>query len=111
MCIPFVVCHMPHVEVLKLMIYSSSQSVLWDQRAIAYPLFHNPKTAVMYWSDPKSYNKLVSLSHSQDLGFRGLWTGYGNSLLTKQIAYNDPPALQPLLQCAGHDSCGVFWVL
>ena len=27
----------PHVETLKLIVYSSGQSVLWDQRAIAYP--------------------------------------------------------------------------
>ena len=43
MCGPFAVCHMPHVEALKLIIYSSGQSVPWDQRAIAYPLFLNQK--------------------------------------------------------------------
>ena len=32
--VPLVVCHVPHVEALKLIIYSRSQSVLWDQRAI-----------------------------------------------------------------------------
>ena len=44
-CVPFVVCYMPHVQVLiitcvplKLITYSSDQSVLWNQRAIAYPL-------------------------------------------------------------------------
>ena len=45
MHVPVVVYHVPHVEVLiitcvslKLIAYSSGQSVLWDQRAIAYPL-------------------------------------------------------------------------
>ena len=38
-----VVCHASHVKALKLIIYSSGQSVLWDQRAIAYPLFLIPK--------------------------------------------------------------------
>ena len=40
---PFVVCHIPHVEALKLIIYCSGQSVLLDQRAIAYPLFLSQK--------------------------------------------------------------------
>ena len=58
MHIPFVVCHLPHVEALKLIVYSSGQSVQWDQRAIAYPLLLNLIKAVMHWSDPKSHNKL-----------------------------------------------------
>ena len=45
MCVPFVVCHMPHVEALKLNVYSSGQSVLWDQRGIAYSLLHNPENS------------------------------------------------------------------
>ena len=51
---PFVVCCTPHIEALKLMIHSSGQSVLQDQMAIFYPLFLNPKIAVIHWSDSKS---------------------------------------------------------
>ena len=43
MHVPFVVCDVLHVEALKLIIYSSGQSMLWDQRAIAYLLLFNPK--------------------------------------------------------------------
>ena len=75
---PFVLCCMPHVEVLiitcvslKLIIYLSGQSVLWDQRAIACPLLLNQKIAVMYQSEPESHNKLFVLLHSQDFGIRG----------------------------------------
>ena len=78
MHVPFVVCHMPHVEVLiitcvslKLLIYSSGQSVLWDQRAIVYPLLLNQQLAVIHWSEPKSYNKQFVLLHSKDFGIRG----------------------------------------
>ena len=39
MHVPFEVCHVPHVQALKLIIYSSCQSPLWDQRAIAFSLF------------------------------------------------------------------------
>ena len=77
MHVPFVVCHMPHVEVLiimcvslKLIVYSSGPSVLWDQRAIAYPLLLNQKIAVLHQSEPKSYNKPFVLLHSWDFGFR-----------------------------------------
>ena len=65
MHVPFVECHMPHVEAMKLIIYSSGKSVLWDQRAITYSLLLNPKIAVMHWSDPKSYNEpfVLSLMH------------------------------------------------
>ena len=52
-----VVCPVPHVEALKLIIYSGSQSVLFDQRAIAYPLFLNSNIDVMHWSYAKSYNE------------------------------------------------------
>ena len=31
-------------------------------------------------------------------------------LLPKQVAYSDSTALQPPIQCAGHDYCKVFWV-
>ena len=48
-----------------------SQFVLWDQRAIACPLFLNQKIAVMHWSKPKSYNKPLVLLCSRDFGFRG----------------------------------------
>ena len=58
----------PCVKAWKLIIYSSGQLVLWDQRAIAYSLFLNPKIAVMHWSEPKSFNELVFLSYSLDLG-------------------------------------------
>ena len=58
---PFVVCFMPHLEALKLVIYSSGQCVMWDQSAIVYSLFLNPKIAVMHWSNPKSYNKIMCL--------------------------------------------------
>ena len=40
--VPFIVCHMLHVEVDCLF---SGQSVLWDQRVIACPLFLNQKLA------------------------------------------------------------------
>ena len=42
-CIPFVVCRVPHVEALKLIIYSSGQSILWNQRVNAYQFFLNTK--------------------------------------------------------------------
>ena len=71
MYVPFVVCHMSHAEALKLIIYSIGQSLLWDQRAVAHPLFLNPKMPVMHWSDPKSYDELVCLSCSLDFDFRG----------------------------------------
>ena len=70
MCVSSVVCHMLHVEALKLIIYSSSQSLLWAQRTVAYPLFLNSKIALMHWSDPKSYSELVCLPHSLEFGFR-----------------------------------------
>ena len=41
----FVVCCMPHDEALKLIVYCSGQSVLWNHRAIAYPLLLNPKNS------------------------------------------------------------------
>ena len=39
--VPFVIYHVPHVEALKLIVYFSGQSVLWDQRVITYPLCLN----------------------------------------------------------------------
>ena len=66
---PFVVCCMPHVEALKLIIFSSGQSVLWDQRAITYPVFLSKKIVVMHWSDPMSYNEPFMLLHSLDVWF------------------------------------------
>ena len=47
MHVPFVVYHVPHVEVMELINYSSGQSVLWDQRAITYTLLLNQTIAVM----------------------------------------------------------------
>ena len=67
---------MPYVEALiityvslKLIIHSSGQSELWDQRAISYPLLLNQKIAVMHQSEPQSYNKPFLLLCSQDFGF------------------------------------------
>ena len=77
MLVPFVVCHMPHVKALKLILYSTGQFVLWDQRAIAYSLFLNPKIAVRHWLDPKSYNELVCLLHSLDLALEANNLGIG----------------------------------
>ena len=75
MFVLFVVCYMPHVEMLtitcvslKLLAYPSGQSVQWDQRVIAYPLFLNPEIAAMHWSDLKSSNELVVLT-----AFPGFW--------------------------------------
>ena len=66
-------CSMLHAACLSFDIEHlfSGQSVLWDQEAIAYPLFLNQKIAVMHWSDPKSYNKPFVLLHSWDFGFKG----------------------------------------
>ena len=74
-----------HVEALKLIIYFSGQSVPWDPRAIAYPLFLSTKVAVMYWSDPRSYIELVCLSCSLDFGFRGKCSSYRNSLCQSRL--------------------------
>ena len=68
MHVPFVVCYVPHVGALKLVIYSSGQSVLWDQRAIAYSLFLYQKIAVMHLSELKSYNEQFVL-----ISFPGFW--------------------------------------
>ena len=90
MHVPFVVCHVLHVEALKLIIYSNGQSVLWDQRAIAHPLFLNPKIAVMHWSDPKPYSELFVLLCSLDFGFM-IWLK--ELILTKQVTYSNSLAL------------------
>ena len=74
-------CSMPHSTCwsFKLDHLFSGQSVLWDQRAIVYPLFLNPKIAVMHWSKPKSYNKLFVLLSLLYFGFRAHWSCYRNS--------------------------------
>ena len=56
---------------MKLIIYSNGQSVLLDQKAIAYPLFLNPELAVMHWSGPKSYNELYVLIVFPDFWIKG----------------------------------------
>ena len=88
MHVPFVVCHIPHVEVLiitcislKLIIHSSDQSVLLDQRAIAYPLLLNQKEiGAMHWSEPKSDNKPFVLLLSLDFGLVANDLGYRTSI-------------------------------
>ena len=58
---------MPHVEALTLVIYSSGQSVLLDQRVIAYPLFLNKKGchALVRSQVLKQVNELIA--------FPGFW--------------------------------------
>ena len=63
----------------------SGLSVLWDQGAIAYPLFPNQKIAVIHWSESKSYNKPVVLLHSQDFRFSGQWSHYINSFYHSRL--------------------------
>ena len=63
MCVSLILCCMSHVEALTLIIYSGGQSVLWDQRAISYPLFLSPKIAVMHWSDTKSLQQAMCVYH------------------------------------------------
>ena len=66
-------CSVSHAACLSFEVYHlySGQSVLWDQRAIACPLFLNQEIAVMHWLEPKSYNKPFVLLHSQDFGLAG----------------------------------------
>ena len=71
---------MPHVEALKLIIYSSGQSGMgWKGYCL------NQKIAAMHWSNPKSYNKRVCLWHSLDFGFRGQWSIYRNSFWQSRL--------------------------
>ena len=87
MCVSFVVCCMPHVEVLiiicvsfKLIAYSSGQSVLWDQRAIAYPLCSSIQKYLSCTGQiPSLTMNHICLLHSLDFGFRGQWSGYRDS--------------------------------
>ena len=52
-----------HATCLRFEVYYlfSRQSVLWDQRAVACPLFSQSENS---WSEPKSYNKPFVLLHS-----------------------------------------------
>ena len=63
----------------------SGQSVLWNQRAIAYPLLLNQKIAAMHWSEPKSYNKPFVLLQYQNFDFRAQWSGYQNSFCQSRL--------------------------
>ena len=78
MCIPFVVCHVPHVEALKLIIYLVV-SLYHGITGLLLVHCFSVKKAVMPWSEPKSYKKPFVLLHSWDLGFRDQWCGYRNS--------------------------------
>ena len=96
---------------MKLIVYLVVNLCCGIKRATACPLFLTQNIAVMHWSEPKSYNKLFELLHSQYFGFRGPMLQLQEILLPKQVAYNNSLALQPPVPCAGHDSCRVLWVL
>ena len=69
----FPLCSLSHATFLRFEVdhLFSGQSVLWDKRANACPLFLNQKIVVMHWSEPKSYNKPFVLLYSHDFNFRG----------------------------------------
>ena len=72
-CVIIDVCFLCKVSCIACLSFDiehlfSSQSVLWDTRAIACPLLVNQKIAVMHWSELKPYNKPFVLLHSQDFG-------------------------------------------
>ena len=84
-------CSLPHVTFwsvsLKLIIYSSGQSVLLDQRLLSIHCCSIRKIAVMHRSEPKSYNKPFVLHCSWDFGFRGQWSRsrYRNSFWQSRL--------------------------
>ena len=86
-----VVCHVLHVSSFEVDHLFSGQSVIWDQRGYCWSLFLTPlifsfrKIAVMYWSEPNSYNKPFELLYSQDSGFRGQLSRYRNSFCQSRL--------------------------
>ena len=100
MHVPSVVCHMPHVEVfiitcvsLKLIVYSSGQSVLWDKRAIAYQLCLSIQKQLSCTGQILSLTMdhlCLLIPWIMAFGANHLVTG---TPLTRQVAYSNSPVL------------------
>ena len=72
MHVPFVECHMAHVEALKFIVFSVVNMYFGIIGLLLIHCFSIKEIAVMHWSEPKSYNKPFMLLPFQDFDFRGL---------------------------------------
>ena len=60
MHVPFVACHMPHGEALKLIVYLVV-SLCYGIKGLLLIHCFSIKIAVVHWSKPKSYNNPIVL--------------------------------------------------